>query len=61
MQTLGIYNALIPNQDITKGLNITGTGTINPNGTSGAVGGVKQKVTRIYLYDFKSHYNGCLC
>lgn len=52
MQTLGIYNALIPNQDITKGLNITGTGTINPNGTSGAVGGVKQKVTRIYLYDF---------
>ncbi len=43
MFTLTVYNALSP-VDLTHGLKIAGTGTINPDGTVGPIGGVQQKV-----------------
>ena len=43
MMSLAIYNALTK-EDITKGLNIVGTGTIESDGTVGEIGGVKYKV-----------------
>ena len=43
MFTLTVYNLLSPN-DLTNGLKIAGTGTINLDGTVGPIGGVKQKV-----------------
>lgn len=43
LQTLSIYNSLV-DEDITRGLKITGTGTIEGNGTVGAIGGIKQKI-----------------
>ena len=43
MISLAIYNAL-NKEDITKGLKISGTGTINLDGTIGAIGGVKYKL-----------------
>lgn len=42
MFALGIYNAFAE-QDITRGLKIAGTGSINTEGRVGAVGGVKYK------------------
>lgn len=41
--TLSIYNQLVP-EDITKGLKIAGTGTIESDGTVGSIGGVKYKL-----------------
>jgi PDZ domain-containing protein len=43
MFTLAVYNALTP-QDLTGGRRIAGTGTINPDGSVGPIGGVQQKV-----------------
>ncbi len=43
MMSLAIYNALTEN-DITKGYNIAGTGTISNDGIVGEIGGVKYKV-----------------
>lgn len=43
MLSLAIYNALT-NEDITKGLTISGTGTIDINGNVGSIGGVKYKL-----------------
>ena len=43
MQALYIY-ASLSSKDITKGLKIAGTGTIDYEGNAGAIGGVKQKV-----------------
>lgn len=43
MMSLMIYNALT-NQDLTHGKKIVGTGTINLDGTVGAIGGVKYKI-----------------
>lgn len=43
MMSLAIYNALIE-EDITKGLNISGTGTIDINGNVGEIAGVKYKL-----------------
>ena len=43
MMSLAIYNALTAD-DITKGLNIVGTGSINSDGTVEEIGGVKYKV-----------------
>ncbi len=43
MMSLGIYNSLTK-EDITKGKNIIGTGTIDVNGNIGEIGGVKYKL-----------------
>lgn len=43
MMGLAIYNAL-SEDDITKGLNIVGTGTLSSDGLVGEIGGVKYKV-----------------
>ncbi len=44
MLTLAIYNSLVE-EDITKGLKISGTGTIDLEGNVGAIGGVKYKLS----------------
>jgi Lon-like protease len=43
MFTLTVFNALSP-EDLTGGRKIAGTGTINPDGSVGPIGGVEQKV-----------------
>lgn len=43
LQTLSIYNRLVP-FDLTHGLKIAGTGTINSNGTVGTIGGIREKI-----------------
>ncbi len=43
MTTLAVYNTLVE-EDITKGLTIVGTGTIEPDGTVGEIGGVEYKL-----------------
>ena len=43
MMALSIYNALVE-EDITKGLNIVGTGSILADGSVEEIGGVKYKV-----------------
>ncbi len=48
LQTLAIYNMLI-SEDITHGLKIAGTGTIQYDGSVGYIGGVKQKIATAYL------------
>lgn len=48
LQTLAVYNMLVE-EDITKGLKIAGTGTINYDGSVGYIGGVEQKITTAYL------------
>lgn len=47
MQALSVYNA-ITEEDITNGLKIAGTGTIDINGNVGAIGGIYQKVFTAY-------------
>ncbi|OEG00351.1 hypothetical protein BHF71_00120 [Vulcanibacillus modesticaldus] len=47
MFTLEIINQLIPN-DLTKGYQIAGTGTITPNGIVGQIGGARLKVKAAY-------------
>jgi Lon-like protease len=43
MFSLEIYNQLVPS-DITKGHRIAGTGTIDPDGTVGPIGGIQHKI-----------------
>ncbi|MFC5448297.1 SepM family pheromone-processing serine protease [Paenibacillus aestuarii] len=43
MFSLEIYNQLTPD-DITKGHKIAGTGTIDPDGTVGPIGGIQHKI-----------------
>lgn len=43
MFTLEIYNQLVE-EDLTKGHEIAGTGTINEKGEIGPIGGIQQKV-----------------
>ena len=43
MTTLAIYDSLIE-KDLTKGLKIVGTGTIDIEGNVGEIGGVKYKL-----------------
>lgn len=43
MMALSIYNYLIP-EDITQGLKIVGTGTIDENGYVGSIGGIEYKI-----------------
>lgn len=47
LQTLSIYN-MLAETDITRGLKIAGTGTIDYNGNVGYIGGVKQKIITAY-------------
>ena len=48
MFTLTVYN-LVSTHDLTGGRKIAGTGTINPDGTVGPIGGVEQKVAAAEL------------
>lgn len=48
--TLAIYNMLLK-EDITKGYKITGTGTINFDGTCGLIGGIEQKLITAQFYN----------
>ena len=43
MTTLAIYDSLIP-EDLTNGLKIAGTGTIEADGSIGQIGGIKYKL-----------------
>ncbi|WP_240189809.1 SepM family pheromone-processing serine protease [Bacillus sp. P14.5] len=43
MFSLQLYNGLVE-KDITRGIDIAGTGTISSNGTVGRIGGIEQKV-----------------
>lgn len=56
MTSLAVYNA-VTNQDITKGRNIVGTGTIDVLGNVGEIGGVKYKL----LGAVKNHADIFLC
>lgn len=56
MTALAIYNALTK-EDITKGKNIVGTGTISINGEVGEIGGIKYKL----LGAEKNHADLFLC
>jgi len=47
LQTLSVYN-MLAEDDITHGLKIAGTGTINYDGSVGYIGGVKQKIITAY-------------
>lgn len=47
LQTLAIYNQLLT-EDLTQGLKIAGTGTINYDGSVGYIGGIEQKVFTAY-------------
>ena len=51
MQTLAVYDSLTPG-DLTNGLTIAGTGTINVDGSVGAIGGMYSKI-------FTAYYSGC--
>ncbi|MEG2378915.1 MAG: S16 family serine protease, partial [Bacilli bacterium] len=44
--TLTIYNYLVK-EDITNGLKIAGTGTIEPDGSVGEIGGIKYKLAGV--------------
>lgn len=50
IQALSVYNA-ITERDITKGLKIAGTGTIDINGDVGPIGGIYQKIFTAYFSD----------
>lgn len=43
MFSLEIYNQLVT-EDLTKGYEVAGTGTMSPDGTVGRIGGIQQKV-----------------
>lgn len=49
MQTIAVYNAITAT-DITNGLRIAGTGTIDVDGKVGNIGGVAQKVIAAQFY-----------
>ena len=44
---MALYNSLIE-KDITNGFRIAGTGTIEPDGTVGMIGGIQQKIYTAY-------------
>ena len=50
MQTLSIYCQITGN-DLTKGLKIVGTGTIDVNGNVGEIGGIEQKIATAAFND----------
>jgi len=64
--SLALYDKLIP-EDITKGLKIAGTGTIDKDGNVGSIGGVKYKLkgavdsdADIFLVPNGKNYEECL-
>jgi len=66
MVTLAIYNKLV-DEDISKGLKIAGTGTIDANGVVGSIGGVKYKLkgavdedADIFLVPNGENYKECI-
>lgn len=66
MTTLAIYDTLIE-EDLTHGLKIAGTGTIDRNGTVGEIGGVKYKLkgavsasSDIFFVPIGDNYNECI-
>lgn len=52
LQTLALYNSLLP-EDITRGHRIAGTGTIEPDGTVGPIGGIQQKIYTAFEDDME--------
>ncbi|MDY0139513.1 MAG: S16 family serine protease [Candidatus Izemoplasmatales bacterium] len=50
LQTLAIYNMLVE-EDITKGLKVAGTGTIDIFGNVGYIGAIEQKIITAYVND----------
>lgn len=66
MQTLYIYNS-ITEFDITKGMKISGTGTIDENGNVGEISGIKYKLkgavknkADVFLVPSENNYNEAL-
>lgn len=66
MLTLSIYDKLVSN-DITKGLKIVGTGTIDEDGNVGEIGGVKYKLmgavkakADVFLAPAGDNYKECI-
>lgn len=66
MISLAIYNKLV-DQDITRGLKISGTGTIDIDGNVGEIGGVKYKLkgavkagSDIFLVPNGDNYDECM-
>ena len=64
--SLAIYNRLV-NEDITNGLKIVGTGTIDMNGNVGSIGGVKYKLmgavkakADVFLVPSGENYEECI-
>lgn len=64
--TLAIYDKLTKS-DLTKGLKIAGTGTIEEDGTIGAIGGVKYKLmgavknkADVFLVPMEKNYDECV-
>lgn len=57
MTALAIYNALL-SEDVTGGLRICGTGTINVQGVVGKIGGVEQKIVTAKLYGAEVFFVG---
>lgn len=66
MLALSIYDKLV-SEDITKGLKIVGTGTIDENGNVGEIGGVKYKLigavnanADVFLAPSGDNYSECI-
>lgn len=66
MLSLALYDKLV-NSDITRGLKIAGTGTIDSNGNVGSIGGVKYKLkgavdskADLFIVPNGDNYNECI-
>ena len=57
MSALAIYNMLLE-EDISEGIRITGTGTIDVNGNIGKIGGIKQKIITAKNYNVDIFFVG---
>lgn len=66
MLSLSIYDKLV-DEDITKGLKISGTGTIDEDGKVGSIGGVKYKLkgavdakSDVFIVPLEENYEECI-
>ncbi len=66
MLSLALYDKLV-SEDVTKGLKIAGTGTIDENGNVGSIGGVKYKLkgavdsnSDVFLVPNGENYEECM-